>query len=300
MPVTDSPLRYPGGKSQLAPLVIDILRSNRLLYGIYVEPFAGGSGLALKLLLNSLVSEIYINDIDRSIYALWHSVLNSTDELCARVGKAKVHITEWRRQRAVQDARYSTLLDLGFSTLFMNRTNHSGIIRGGVIGGFDQNGPYKIDCRFRKGELIRKIERISKYKPGIHLSRMDALQFLTKVVAKKVQGPALVNLDPPYIRKGPELYQNHYTMDDHARLAKAVRGIKQYWMVTYDDTPEARALYVDFPSFTQELKYTAQIKRVGVELLVLDPRLDLPRSLSQVQRLAACKGKARGEGRRDL
>lgn len=286
MPITDSPLRYPGGKSQLAPLVIDILKKNRLLYGSYVEPFVGGAGLAWKLLLNSYVSHIYINDIDRAIYAFWHSVLNATDEVCARIESAKVDVSEWHRQRAIQDQRYSTIIDLGFSTLFMNRTNRSGIIRGGIIGGLDQRGNFKIDCRFNKDDLIRKIRRIAAHKAQVSLFRLDALKFLAKVVAG-IKGATLVNLDPPYMKNGPELYRNHYVPKDHADLAKAVRRIKQRWMVTYDDTPETRTLYQQFPSFAQELNYTAQVKRVGVELLVLDPRLELPDCLVQIQRIAA-------------
>ncbi len=286
MPITDSPLRYPGGKTQLAPLVIDLLKKNHLLYGKYVEPFAGGAGLAWKLLLNSYVSHIYINDIDRAIYAFWHSTLNSTDEMCARIESAKINVSEWHRQRAIQDQRYSTLIDLGFSTLFMNRTNRSGIIRGGIIGGLDQRGNFKIDCRFNKNDLIRKIRRIASHKTQVTLSRLDALKFLT-IVVPEIKGVALLNLDPPYMKIGPELYRNHYIPEDHAALAKAVRRIKHRWIVTYDDTLEARALYQRFPSFTQELNYTAQVKRVGVELLVLDPRLELPDCLTPSQRLAA-------------
>ena len=286
MPITDSPLRYPGGKSQLAPLVIDVLKKNRLLYGNYAEPFVGGAGLALKLLLNSYVSHIYINDVDRAVYAFWHSVLNSPDEMCARIESAKVNVDEWHRQRTIQDQRYYTLMDLGFSTLFMNRTNRSGIIRGGIIGGLDQQGNFKIDCRFNKEDLIRKVRRIAAHKTQVSLFRLDALEFLRTVVAR-IKGAALINLDPPYMKRGPELYRNHYVPEDHAALAKAVQRIKQRWMVTYDDTPEARALYQRFPLFSQELKYTAQVKRTGVELLVLDPRLELPGCLTEAQRLAA-------------
>ena len=286
MPVTDTPLRYPGGKSQLAPLVIDILKRNRLLYGSYAEPFVGGAGLACKLLLNSYVSHIYINDIDRAIYAFWHSVLNNADQMCAKIESANVNVGEWHKQRAIQDQRYSTLIDLGFSTLFMNRTNRSGIIRGGIIGGLDQQGNFKIDCRFNKEDLIRKVRRIAAHKTQVSLFCLDAREFLRTVVAR-IKGAALINLDPPYMKRGPELYRNHYVPGDHAALARSVQRIKQRWMVTYDDTPEARALYQRFPQFSQELNYTAQVKRTGVELLILDPRLELPVGLSQVQRFAA-------------
>jgi DNA adenine methylase len=279
MPTTDSPLRYPGGKSQLTPLVVEVLRENRLFYGQYVEPCAGGAGIAWKLLLNDYVSHVHINDIDPAIYAFWRCVLNKTDELCDRIASCKVSMTQWYRQRAIQKRR-TNVLDLGFSTLFLNRTNRSGIISGGVIGGRSQKGDYPIDCRFYRETLIRKIRRIAGRKEQISLHRLDAKVFLDTVVPD-IRGRTLVNLDPPYFEKGPDLYTNHYTPADHLELAKSVARLKHNWMVTYDDTPETRRMYEKYPSFTHELAYTAQDKRIGVELLVLDPRLSQPAALKR-------------------
>ena len=81
MPQTLTPLRYPGGKSQLYDYALQLLEDNNLIGCTYSEPFAGGCGLALKLLLNGRVSRVILNDIDRSIYAFWWSVLNDHDNL---------------------------------------------------------------------------------------------------------------------------------------------------------------------------------------------------------------------------
>lgn len=275
MPVTDTPLRYPGGKSQLAPLVIDILRANNLFYGAYAEPFAGGSGLALKLLMGGYVSEIHINDIDRSIYAFWSCVLRRPDDLCELIETTPVTMEEWARQREIQFAPRSKILELGFSTLFLNRTNRSGIIRGGVIGGKAQEGNYALDCRFNRDNLVQKVKRISSHSDQITLTRDDAEDFIrnrTKLLPRK----ALINIDPPYYAKGPELYTSFYKHSDHEKLARAVRSIKQPWMVTYDNVPEIRSMYGGFPTYTHELNYSAQEKRIGVELLIVDKRLAMP------------------------
>lgn len=271
MPITDTPLRYPGGKSQLAPLVIDLLDANDLTYGEYVEPFAGGAGLALHLLLNSYVSRIYLNDYDPGIHAFWQSVVHWPEQLCQMINGADVTIEEWHRQRAVVlGADATDPLALGFATLFLNRTNRSGIIKGGVIGGLKQDGDYKLDCRFNKADLVRKIRRIAAHADQIALYNLDANDFLKRVVPKTSKH-TLVNLDPPYYCKGPELYTNFYGADDHAELARTVKKLKRPWMVTYDDAPEIRALYCQFPMFSSSLNYSAQDKKVGVELLVLSP-----------------------------
>jgi DNA adenine methylase len=276
MPIVDTPLRYPGGKSQLAPLVIDIMRQNDLFYGEYAEPFAGGAGIACKLLLKSFVTHIYINDFDPAVHAFWYSVINHTDDLCELIDRVEITTEEWRRQKTLQDAKRTRLLALGFSTFFLNRTNRSGIIRGGIIGGHSQEGNYKLDCRFNKPDLISKIQRLGAHRKQISLSQLDVMEFLVQVVPRMPQR-ALVNLDPPYYVKGPGLYRNFFTEADHTALAMAVEDVQPYWLVTYDNTQETRNLYAQYPLFGNDLNYSAQEKRVGTELLVLDPRLVMPR-----------------------
>lgn len=286
MPVTDTPLRYPGGKSQLAPFVVEVLRANDLMDGVYVEPFAGGAGIAWTLLLSGYMSEVWINDFDPAIHAFWHAVLNDTDALCSRIASTAVSIAEWHQQRAVQTQSSATLLDLGFSTLFLNRTNRSGILKGGVIGGLRQESAYPLDCRFNKADIIAKIRRIALYRDQVRLTRLDAESFIRGKM-RRLPRHTLVNVDPPYYRRGPELYCSFYNHDNHASLARAVRGIKLPWMLTYDDTPEIRAMYDGLPMQHNELTYSAQVKRSAVELLVLAPALQWPMSPGQAIRRAA-------------
>jgi DNA adenine methylase len=286
MPITDTPLRYPGGKTQLAPFVTELMRANDLLQSVYCEPFAGGAGIACRLLVKGTVSEAWINDIDRAIYAFWYCVLNSTEELCDRIAKIKVNVEEWHRQRQVQSDKSARMLDLGFSTFFLNRTNRSGILRGGVIGGKEQLGKYPIDCRFDREDLARKIRRIALYRDQIKLSCTDARLYISSTL-KQLPAHALVNVDPPYYRAGPDLYTNAYTHVDHSALAKVVRAMPHRWMLTYDDTPEISSMYAGLPQYRKTLVYYAQVKRPSAELLVLSKKLQPPPSLLKAERLAA-------------
>lgn len=286
MPITDTPLRYPGGKTQLSPFVTDLLRTNDLLQSVYCEPFAGGAGIACRLLLNGTVSEVWINDIDPAIYAFWYSVLRATDDLCERIERVTVSMTEWHKQRRVQGDGRASVLSLGFSTLFLNRTNRSGILRGGVIGGKEQKGNYSLDCRFDKQELIRKIRRIALYRDQVRLSSVDARLYIGSEL-KKLPAHALVNVDPPYYRAGPDLYTNSYQHKDHAALARAVRAMPHRWMLTYDDADEIMAMYRGLRQFRKTLTYYAQVKRSAVELLVLSDDLIAPQGLVEAERRAA-------------
>lgn len=286
MPITDTPLRYPGGKSQLTHFVGSVLTLNDLQGGHYAEPFAGGAGIAWRLLFTGQASEIWLNDIDPAIHAFWWSVINATDELCERVTNANVSLEEWHHQRNVFKDASSSTLDRGFATLFLNRTNRSGILDGGVIGGLEQKGNYKLDCRFNRTDLARKILRIGRYRDVIHLSNEDARLCLARW--DKVLPPrALLNIDPPYYGKGSELYINHFKASDHASLSAQVKRLKHRWMMTYDDTPEIEELYRSHPSYRTRLIYSAQTKRQGAELLITDSSLAVPSEMAQNRLLAA-------------
>ncbi|EKA7355218.1 DNA adenine methylase [Vibrio vulnificus] len=265
-----SPLRYPGGKSKLTAYVVETLKLNGLEGGTYVEPFAGGCAIAWYLLLEKHVQSVWINDLDPAIHAFWFSVLNRTDELCQLIIDTEVTIEEWHRQKAIYTNDRTNSLQLGFATLFLNRTNRSGIIKAGVIGGLEQNGNYLLDCRFNKSRLIEQIRSISEYKDNIVLTNLDATQFIDEYLFS-IEGPCLVNIDPPYYVKGKGLYQNFFEHDDHYRLFRSVRNIQHPWIVTYDNTPEICGIYAEFEPQEFGLTYTAQTKRKGLEVIIHSP-----------------------------
>lgn len=285
MPTTDSPLRYPGGKTQLTPFVSDLLRVNDLTRGTYAEPFAGGAGVAWRLLFAGHVTEVWLNDIDVGIYSFWKTVLEEPDALCDRIQAIPVDIAQWHEQRRVLRTS-SSPLKLALATLFLNRTNRSGIIAGGVIGGKLQEGNYKIDCRFKKTELIEKIQRIAGHREVVHVSNLDGRQCILEW-AKRLPKRALINIDPPYFCKGQELYTNFYQPADHKALAKIIRRLKVPWMLTYDEAPEIKLLYSGLPVYHKALTYYAQVKRQASELLILSPGLQAPGALSRQLALAA-------------
>lgn len=272
-----SPLRYPGGKACLLELTASLLRLNRLELAHYAEPYAGGCGLALSLLYGGIVGDIHINDIDPSVWAFWHCALNKNEALVARIQETPLTVGEWQKQREThRRSDQGALLDLGFSAFFLNRTNRSGIIKdAGVIGGLAQSGNYKMDCRFNREELIRRVRRVWKYRDRIHLSNMDALKFLAHC-DKDLPSESLLFIDPPYYKKGATLYTNFYQPEDHAALARTVTGLNRSWVVTYDDVPEVRKLYRGRRQYCFDMNYSIQEKRVGTELLIVSKGLKVP------------------------
>jgi DNA adenine methylase len=275
---TLSPLRYPGGKAKLANFAQDLIITNCLSDGHYVEPYAGGASVALSLLINEYVSHVHLNDLDRSIFAFWHCVLNDTDVLCHRIKTATLSVPAWRRQRAVQAGPpKSSLRQLGFSTLYLNRTNRSGIINSaGIIGGAAQEGKWKLDARFYRDTLIRRIQTIAAYRDRITLSNLDAAAFLKRLIPQ-LGSKTLIYLDPPYYVKGKRrLYANHYEHSDHAQIAALLAECKLPWIVSYDNAAQVRRLYHGYRHWKYRLRYSAQQRYEGSEVMFFSHNLALP------------------------
>ncbi len=278
-----SPLRYPGGKRKLTAYVEQLIDENKLTNITYIEPYAGGAAIALNLLINEYVKKIVLNDLDKSIYAFWYSVINYTNELCNLIENVEITIEEWNKQKSIQANKSSeSLLNLGFSTLFLNRTNRSGILKGGVIGGLNQDGNYKIDCRFNKKVIIEKIKLISKYKNKIKLHNLDAIEFINTVVIKS-RTTNFILLDPPYYKKGASLYNNFYSHDDHLALQKKISALRRhYWILTYDNIPEIAEMYSKFRAVNYSINYTAQNKYSGSELLIYSKNVIIPKDVDKL------------------
>ena len=265
-------------------LIHGILKENGLSRGHYAEPYAGGASLALSLLFSGQVSDIHLNDVDAGIWAFWHSVLTEPEALVDRVMNTPITIEEWHRQRATyRNGDQGRPIDLGFATFFLNRTNRSGIIgTGGVIGGLAQQGNYKLDCRFNRDELARRIQRIYQYRSRIHLYRDDALVFL-KRCADELPEDTFLAIDPPYFVKGSSLYTSFYSSSDHADVASAILALDRPWVLTYDAAPEIKALYKSRRQYLFDINYSVQVKRTGTELLVVSKGLRLPEDIRALQ-----------------
>mgnify|MGYP002408327499 CR=1 FL=1 len=260
----------------MAEFVRDTLAANGIVDGTYIEPFAGGASIAISLLNGEHVSRVIINDVDRSIYAFWYAVLNHPDELCRRIDEAQVNMETWEKQRMVQQRKSDAdMVDLAFSTFFLNRTNRSGILRGGVIGGKAQRGPWVMDARFNKADLIRRIDRIALYKERIELHCEDAIVFLDGI-RSQIDSDTLAYLDPPYYHQGSALYMNYYEPRDHERLAYHIQNMKHKWILTYDYAPEVIDMYAWAKKRLLSLSYTAGRKTRAYEMIAFSDDLLIP------------------------
>ena len=281
-----SPLRYPGGKNCVFPFVSKLMYENDLVGTSYAEPYAGGCGLALRLLFEGYAEKIYINDFDYSIYSFWKAVTERPNELCDWIEDVDITMANWHYFKEVQfNSDKTDDFLLSKSTLFLNRCNVSGIIKGGVIGGKEQLGKYKMDARFNRKTLIDRIQSIANVKEKIIVSNDDGIKFLSKVDKKKES--IFIYLDPPYYQKGADLYMNFYNDSDHKKLSKKVSKLKSRWIVSYDNHEFILNLYSERKRLTHKLSQSAS-NRVGDEIFVFSDSVQFSESMNHLKFPSLC------------
>jgi len=276
-----TPLRYPGGKQRLSPFVCEIMEENNLVGGDYVEPYAGGAGVAINLLLSNVASRVHLNDACPAVYAFWDSILNDTEKFCQRISSASMTIEEWRRKKyVVANPDQFSKLDLGFAMFYLNRCNRSGILNAGVIGGLKQEGKWKMDARFPANSLIGRVELIAENRKNIKIRNWDAEKYITNYI-NDLPEKTLIYFDPPYFKKARNLYKNHYQPGDHKRLSDSIQKIKTHpWIVSYDNAPEIFEHYQKRKTFVYNLQYSAFKAYKGSELFIFSDKISVPKCSS--------------------
>ncbi len=262
----------------MTPLIVDLIKVNGMSDICYVEPYAGGAGSAINLLLGNHVDKIIINDANPCIYSFWCAVVEENERFVDRIKNIRITLDEWKNQKNVMQNKKASF-DLGFATFFLSRTNRSGILNAGPIGGVSQekqaSAKYKIDCRFNKDDMISRITEIGKYKAKIRVENLDAIDFLEQICDIP---NLLVYLDPPYFKQGKSLYMDYYRESDHQFLADYLDKSSFHWLLSYDNVSEIQHIYRKYDLYEFNLNYTAHSVRCGKELLTHSKNLILPQN----------------------
>jgi DNA adenine methylase len=270
-----SPLRYPGGKSALYGRLGELIRLNTSGNGVtYVEPYAGGAGAGIGLLITGEVESIHINDLDGAVYSFWDACVSRNVEFISKMESVPVTVKEWERQKAIYSSRtHADPFDLGFATFYLNRTNRSGVLNGGPIGGLDQTGPYKIDARFNRKTLAERLRLIGLYSKRITVSNDDGTATIKHY---KSQKDTFIYADPPYFMKAGSLYMNSFTSSDHAALAGCLNSISNAnWVLTYDNVPQVADLYAERRREEIGVYYSARNVGKAKEIMVYSDSMEI-------------------------
>lgn len=276
-----SPLRYPGGKNCIFPFISRILSENGITGCKYVEPYAGGAGLALRLLFEEYVESIVINDLDLLVHCFWKVCTQQNERLIQWVAETPVTVETWKHCKEILRHKEEAIdFELATAFFFLNRTNVSGVLNGGIIGGLNQLGKYKIDARYNKSELLQRIEKIGRYKSRIEVSRLDGVKLLSRYT-RSGAGSVFIYIDPPYYEKGSNLYMNYYNDQDHERLSMKIRKLKKPWVLSYDNHEFIVNLYSNYERRAYRLQHSTS-NRIGNEVVVFSPVLSFKKSIEKL------------------
>ena len=220
------------------------------------------------MLFNGIANHIHINDYDQAVYDFWVTLKNDPEGLLRLLRDTPINMEQWHYwQRILRREISVNQTERGFATLFMNRANRSGILKGGVIGGKNQSGKYKLDSRFKKEDLAKRITNIAKQSEKISVYHEDALELLRRCY-EFLPPSSLVYLDPPYYVKGKGLYRNFYTHKDHEDIAKLLHNnFNRNWVVSYDNVTEIQQMYLASRAISYGISYTAQKRYLGSEIM---------------------------------
>lgn len=256
-----SPLRYPGGKAPLAGFFESAIGALGLNKPTYIEPYAGGAGAGLELLLKGVVGKVVINDLDPAIHACWKAIVKDSEAFLKLLDRTPLTVGEWKRQREIYRRRHDPNIDplvLGFATFFLNRTSRSGVLGAGVIGGFAQAGEYKINARYDKKVLRARIETLAELGGKIRVTNQDGVARLREYLPKD---NVFAYVDPPYVAKGSSLYMSAFEEEDHIALALVLNGFANTnWVLTYDMAELVRKLYRTREVSEFQLLYSAHLR----------------------------------------
>ncbi len=286
-----NPLRYPGGKRTLTNYIDSLLLANNLKGCTFFEPYAGSAAVGLELLMRGNIGSLIICEKDIMIFSFWKSVFYYTEELCQKIYSTPITIQTWDSLKPLRDQQSlnpSLTVEIGFAGLFFNRTNFSGILSANPIGGINQTSKYPIDCRFNKARIINLIQDISKYKDNIEVHNDDAIIFMKSCEHRFFRDQCFAYFDPPYYHNGPRLYRHFYTDNDHIKLSKYVKGVRNLdWIISYDDAPFICALYsnakAEYRPFSLDYSCAPKVRTSGRELLISNlplPPLDIPKAIA--------------------
>jgi DNA adenine methylase len=230
-------LRYPGGKSRgkLKDKIIEHIAEHHS-GGSFGELFFGGGGITLNLIKEKVVDNVIICEKDIALADLWWQIIDDPRDLIRKVERFTPSV------RAFKDVKERVLAEQGngFDFLVVNRLSHGGRgVKAGPQGGHNQQGQYKIDCRWKTETLVKTIGLLHRL-----FGTVDVDWFCGSY-DDAPWGIDYLYMDPPYWSVGDELYQHNFTEDDHLALFDYLRG-RGGWLLSYNNCPEVRELYQGF------------------------------------------------------
>ena len=229
-----SPLRYPGGKTWLVPVIRRYLKSLGFRPKVFIEPFAGGGIASLTAVMDCYVDRAVLCEKDPHVSNLWQWMLDDAHELARRV---ESFAATPENVNAVFAGESASGMDAAFRTLLRNRVSRGGIMaKGASVMRRGENGN-GISSRWYPNTLAARIRAIGSYAKQLDFFQGDGVSL---VELCKDSESAVFFIDPPYTAAGKRAGRRLYTYNeiDHEDLFRRMSRVRGAFMMTYDESPD--------------------------------------------------------------
>lgn len=233
-----SPLRYPGGKSKVLDLLASYLSEEKKTF---VDVYCGGGSVGLSLLLSGVVEHLVMNDLDKGVYAFFHTVLTAPETLIQKIRTVVPDRELFFYYQEMVKKNYEGFpeLERAFGFLVVNRLAFSGI--------WNANPTSNLLQRWNPKVLEKRIWNIWEKREQITLLNEDALKVIEEYYWDET---CTLFIDPPYyVAWDKKLYHHCYQEEEHQKLADLLNtlvcGMPAHAdiLVTYDNHPFIAKLY---------------------------------------------------------
>jgi len=260
-----SPFRYPGGKTWLLPVLRRWIKSLPQPLLFTLEPFAGGASFSLAVAAEKLAPAAHMTELDYDVATVWRIITSwQADELARRVESFEctpASVTS-ALAREPQDS-----LDRAFITLLRNRVARGGIMAPGagvMKSGESGNG---IASRWYPRTLARRIRAVHQVSDRLWTRHGDGLEEMRRYAS---YADIATFIDPPYTATsggaGHRLYLHNEV--DHDALFALAASMAGPVLLTYDDTPEVRAMAARYGFDVTTVPMKSAHNQVKRELLI--------------------------------
>lgn len=218
-----------GGKSQLRNKIVSLFPEEKP--GMYVEVF-GGAGWVLFAKNQHAPVEVF-NDLDGNLINLYRCVQHHSSELQRELrhgGSQPVIVSRQIFFDFMEQLETPGLTDI------QRAARYYYIIRASY--GADRKS--FVCTRRGLDNSLEHLPEIEKRLKNVVIENRD----FSAVLKTYNKQQTLFYLDPPYF-KAEDCYQG-FGQNDHARLRDALNCVKGYFVLSYNDTPEIRALYKEY------------------------------------------------------
>lgn len=227
------PAPYIGGKRNLARRVIE--RIDAIPHDLYAEPFLGMGGVFLRRGRRPPVE--VVNDMSRDVANLFRILQRHYQPF---LDTLKWQLTSRADFDRLNRAEPDTLTDLERAArfLYLQRTAFGGKVDGRNFG-VSRTAP----ARFDLTKLVPLLEAVHERLASVVIECLDFELFL-----RRYDRPGtLFYVDPPYWGSEGDYGRQRFGRADFGRLAAVLRQLQGRWLLSLNDRPEVRQLFVGLP-----------------------------------------------------